>query len=98
MPPSKLSRFITYLDSNGQPITFTYKGNSAYKSFLGGVISILVKMGVIAFFCVQMQKLAERVNSITFKTTYISNTDESQEYNLTSNEFDIAVTWLFFDG
>jgi hypothetical protein len=47
---STFSKYITKFDIYGHPINLSYKGESTFKTFPGGLCTIIAKLMVLAFF------------------------------------------------
>jgi hypothetical protein len=45
-----ISKYITKFDIYGHPINLTYKGESTYKTFPGGLCTLFARVLIFAFF------------------------------------------------
>ncbi len=52
---NSLSRFLKFNDTTGYPVSLTYKGSHSYKSVIGGILSLMTKFLVLAYFIYQLQ-------------------------------------------
>ena len=60
MKCSSLKKYIKGQDKFGKPITLTFKSKSSIQTLIGGLFSILTKLGIVAFFCVLMNQVIEK--------------------------------------
>ena len=51
---NSLSRFLKFNDTTGYPVSLTYKGSHSYKSVIGGILSLMTKFIVLAYFIYQL--------------------------------------------
>ena len=52
-----LNAFVTSLDAFGEPISINYKGDSTYKTCLGALFTIGLKLFVLVFALTQLVAL-----------------------------------------
>jgi len=50
----KLKQFLKAIDSFGQPIHLVYKGGATYRTALGGLLTILYFVAILAYFLFQL--------------------------------------------
>lgn len=48
----------------GVPINLTYKSDDTYKTFHGGIATILSRLAIVAFFCTHINLLVQKKNEI----------------------------------
>jgi hypothetical protein len=64
-----LGKFARDRDIFGHPIALTYKGNSTYKTVLGGTLTIIAGFAILSYFVVAALSVVNRQislkNSIT---------------------------------
>ena len=61
---NSLARFFKFNDTTGYPVSLTYKGSHNYKSVAGGILSLLTKFVVLAYFCYQLRLVFTRDRSV----------------------------------
>ena len=93
----KVNRIIKDMDIVGVPVSLTYKNDTHFKSLPGGIMTIVIRLGIIAYFVQQLILLFS--NNSTITNTYFRrdfNTDQTV-YNLTKKDFNfgIRVFYLF---
>lgn len=52
-----VTRFITSFDRFATPLSFTYRGDTEYKTFGGGLVSILLGFLTLSFLCMRLMIL-----------------------------------------
>ena len=82
---SKLGGFtrnsVRKFDLFSQKIMFTYKGESSFSTFFGGLVSIVILSIVAAYFGYLMQIMVNRQSSNNYLSTEIVDlTTEDQDY------------------
>lgn len=65
---------------------------------MGGIITILSRIGILAFFLFLAKDVFERNSVVTSKSVYKSANDNNQTYDLSLDNFDLAVGITFYDG
>jgi hypothetical protein len=53
---------IQRFDSYGTPITVNFKGESKFKTKVGGLLSLLLNVGIVVFGCFKLSALVKREN------------------------------------
>lgn len=98
--PSILNKTMQYLrriDNFGHPITLTYKGDSTFKSPLGGFFTLAVYAIVLSFFFTLLKAVIIRDN-FTVTNTYTKRDiqDTSSILDLSIDNFEIALSarWI----
>ena len=80
---SAFGNFLRSWDKYGQPISVNYKGEDAFRTPIGGLITILAYCLVIAYSVVKGEQLVSRANpNVTSTTEYINYMVDSEKYNL----------------
>ena len=49
MSNSKVRSFLEYFDYSGKPINFSYKGHQTFHSTIGGIVTILTRLAILAY-------------------------------------------------
>lgn len=83
------------LDLFAQPISITFKGESSFRTPIGGIMSILLGTLMIAFLSVKMNSLINREGSTVRKDTLISvSNQDSPAYKIGEggNSFTFALS------
>ncbi len=88
----KFSKLIKKQDSFGVPITLNYKGSSTYQSLFGGVMSIISKCLVLAYFGTQINTVYQKSSyAVTSTQSFIDLDSQQLTLNLTTSDIDLAV-------
>ena len=66
----KLQDALKSLDMHGEPVTFSYKGSSTFKSQFGGVLTILSRASIAAFLFVMMTHVFNNEYTVVFKSVF----------------------------
>jgi len=92
---SKSTDLLRSFDMYGKNIMFTYKGESQYKTHLGGIISVFVFVVIIAYIVYIFRILFTRVDKSISSTSLIQDIyqDSTIHYPAQSN-FDIAFKFV----
>mmetsp|Transcript_40984 Transcript_40984/g.30146 ORF Transcript_40984/g.30146 Transcript_40984/m.30146 type:complete len:85 (+) Transcript_40984:3-257(+) len=72
---SQLLENLKLIDAYGQPLTFSFKGEHYYKTRLGGFLTVLSGLAVLAYFFMQLSKILQ----------YQNVTRESSQFLTTGN-------------
>jgi hypothetical protein len=80
-----ISKYITKLDIYGHPINLTYKGESTYKTLLGGIFTILAQFLIISFFLYELMSVINNKPTITVTTQHIDLTNDETIYSFNSS-------------
>lgn len=82
-------KFVRSFDQFGHPLTLKYKGRQTYKSFLGGLVTIIVVSFILVYFFVMIKE------SVRFeKFTVITSL---QKQNLAKGENELILNKDIFD-
>ena len=57
---SKLGSIVTKSDAFGTPVSLTYKKETCIKSFLGGFVTCLARLGVVVYLLIQCINVLNR--------------------------------------
>lgn len=76
-------------DSFGYPITLTHKGSAYYRSPLGGILSIIIKLIILAYFVYQLRSVFIR-DKINVRISKHANYEHDPSLNLTLDNFNVA--------
>lgn len=83
---------IKSFDSYGYKIQLTYKNENKYKTFLGGLVTLIAYLGVFIFFVVLMKQVIYRenftVNSFAVKSDVL---ETGRNVELSIDNFDMAI-------
>ena len=84
-------------DIFGVPISLKYKGETSYKTYFGGIVSILIFIAGVSAFLVFMTQLLTR-SRITIETNTLINSVylNNDLYQPAKSRF--GVSWSLFDG
>jgi hypothetical protein len=58
------------LDFNGAPITLTYKNRNSYQTPIGGVVTIISRLGIFAFFLVLIFNIVNKEKKVVYKSIH----------------------------
>lgn len=67
-----IKSIIKSFDFHGAPVSLTYKGGATHKSFTGGIITILSRLGILAFFLSMINDVINKTKSVTMKEVFMS--------------------------
>eukprot|EP00347_Sterkiella_histriomuscorum_P023350 403334981 len=98
IPCQKKSKsFLRKMDVFGHPITFTYKHNDSFKSSIGGVFTLLFRIGILVYFLIEISSVFQKKSTIQ-NSTYIRNLSvDKTQTNLDPSNFDIAVSMFMYN-
>ena len=69
-----MSKFIVStvksLDSFGKPLGFSYKDKETFTTIVGGVVTIISKLLLLAYICLGLKDVYLKKNNIINKTLY----------------------------
>eukprot|EP00347_Sterkiella_histriomuscorum_P014184 403361841 len=89
---SKILEKIRNLDSYGHPISLSYKDSSTYKSVFGGIFTLIARIGLLAYFLVDISQVFQKQRyQITLSTTFRDLVTSEKQILLNRNNFDVAV-------
>ena len=89
----KFTKFVRSFDDFGESPKLIHKGKDKYKTKLGGVISILVKVFILYFAVVKIKSLVTKDDpEIQTSESFENRSLDSTAYNLKDNSFG----FLFF--
>src|SRR5205823_2097903 len=88
----RLLSYMTKADEYGYLISLTYKGETSYKSPIGGFFSIISRAIVIAYFGYQLYSVF--TNSYTLNNTsfHMDLSNDTTIYTITADKFDFAIS------
>jgi hypothetical protein len=66
-----LKNAIRQADLFGHPVSFKFKGKSHHTTLVGGILSILIRMGMIYYFLWRLQEIEIEVKTILDLTGHI---------------------------
>ena len=87
----QFKNYITQLDGYGVPISMTYNNQVTFKTFIGGIMTIISRIAILAYFLYQFRDLANHKKVITKKTNILNLAEDNSTYFLNSSNFDIAL-------
>ncbi|CDW84085.1 UNKNOWN [Stylonychia lemnae] len=91
---NKLKKTLRSFDSYGSPISLTYKNKTKFQTSMGGIITILFRLGVSIYFALQVMRIIKYE-----KTVHVKNIDQgvsdNLSYDINKNNFDIAIGFTF---
>ena len=95
----KVNEGVMLADMFSQKILFTYNGKGAFKTFIGGSISIAIIIFMLFYSILQMYHLITKTTITTNKNSQKKNwrTGESP-INMTQSGIRIAVSWRDSEG
>jgi hypothetical protein len=71
---STIAKFARDRDTFGHPIALTYKGNSTYKTVLGGTLTIIAGFAIFSYFLVAALSVINRQISLKNSVTPVDLT------------------------
>jgi len=78
----KCINFIKSMDMYGHPIILTYKNSSTFKSFIGGILTILTRLAILVYFVAQIVSVIQKQCTITVLDNYIDTGNDNTSYYL----------------
>eukprot|EP00347_Sterkiella_histriomuscorum_P008262 403345754 len=95
----RLQKGVKRLDVFGIPVSLTYKSDPHLKSFIGGLVTLLVRIGVFAFLATQIIDVINRKTNIQSSYYRLDLSSDPRIYNLTEKDFDMAfkLEYIFFE-
>ncbi|CDW75001.1 UNKNOWN [Stylonychia lemnae] len=85
-----LAGYIRQQDQFGHPISLRYKNNSTFKTFFGGFITILFRMGIIVFLVFEIMKVVDKKSNITNSQYRRNLVEDRRQYQIDLTNFDLA--------
>ncbi|CDW76231.1 UNKNOWN [Stylonychia lemnae] len=86
----KFKNYIKSQDIFGHQISFTYKNSSTFKSFLGGIVTLIFRIAVLVYLVTELINAMQKKSTIS-NSTYIRNIAEDfTVYEMTNQKFDLA--------
>ena len=70
MSNTKCGKFLELCDYSGKPMNFTYNGHQTFHSRVGGVMTILTRVALLAYVLYSLKDVIAQKNTITSKNTY----------------------------
>ena len=86
------------LDFSGKQISFTLNSRDSFKTPFGGVITILTRLAILAFFLYGIKDVYDQKNTITSKTYYKDMSRDQTIISLTEETFDIAIGFQYLNN
>ena len=83
--------YLKSFDLFGIPISLKYKGEDTFKTPIGGIVSIISYLSVLAFVLFDLNAVIARESTVKVKSVLKDVTDYNEVYNLTHDNFDLAV-------
>ena len=83
---------IESCDLYGMPLTFSYKRSTSFRTTLGGILTILTRLLILAYLCYGTTAVYYRNNKIVSKSIYKDMAKDKTQIFLTPDNFDIAVS------
>ncbi|CDW80648.1 UNKNOWN [Stylonychia lemnae] len=95
----QLQSYIKSLDSFGIPVSLTFKNDPHLKSFVGGSMTILSRIGVFVYLALQMISVFSKTATIQASFYRRDLIKDSTEYDLTLKDFDYGVRleYVFYE-
>ncbi|CDW72155.1 UNKNOWN [Stylonychia lemnae] len=88
-----LKRFIKNQDTFGHPITLRYKNQHNFNSLFGGIVSIILKFGFLAYSVIQLLSMYQRDSYQINRLTSVRNMGfDTREIMLNRTNFDFGVS------
>ncbi|CDW81840.1 UNKNOWN [Stylonychia lemnae] len=85
-----LADYICQQDQFGHPISLTYKRNNTFKTFFGGFITILFRMGIVVFLVFEIMKVVEKKSNIANSQYRRNLVEDKRQYQIDLTNFDLA--------
>ena len=65
-----LKNLIKNADLTGAPVSLGYKNSNSHKSVLGGLVTILSRLGILAFFLALVRDIYYQEKIVTIKSVH----------------------------
>ena len=75
----------------------TYNGEDTFKTFSGGLMTLISRLAILAYFFYQFNDLANHKKVISRKTNYVNLAEDDSIYPLTNSIFDIGLLFNIND-
>ncbi|CDW77097.1 UNKNOWN [Stylonychia lemnae] len=87
----QLQSYIKNLDNFGIPVSLTFKNDPQIKSFIGGSMTVLSRIGVFVYLALQIIAVFSKTATIQASFYRRNLIEDPTEYDLTLKEFDYGV-------
>ena len=91
-----LFRMVRRVDSYGHPINLTYRGETTYKSYFGGVVTIITRIAILAFLISELINVMHVKNTVQVSESRRNVALDKTIYNFTEKEFDLALRLNYY--
>ena len=92
------SNYIKSFDNFGKAITFTYKGEEEFKTFIGGVMSLFAFVILVIYAQLMIRVMLDRNDTNKSISTSVTNLyDDTDEVLLENTTFDFAFKFIGID-
>ena len=88
---NRIKDFITTQDSYGLPISLTYNGDNTFKTFSGGVATMISRIAILMCFLYEFNEMVKNKKTITRKTNNINLVEDNSFYILNDTNYDIGI-------
>ncbi|CDW83536.1 UNKNOWN [Stylonychia lemnae] len=95
----QLQSYIKNLDSFGIPVSLTFKNDPHLKSFVGGAMTVLSRIGVFIYLALQMISVFSKTATIQASFYRRDLIKDPTQYDLTLKDFDygIRLEYVFYE-
>ncbi len=97
----KLRSLLKSVDSYGIPVSLTYKKNPEIRSVFGGLVTVLARLVVVIYFCIQCKSIIDKEYDVQTSLLKRDLRQDATIYNLTHDNFDFAVrmdwAWKYYE-
>jgi hypothetical protein len=87
----KVRHLLKKIDYHGHPIGLTYKNERTFKTSIGGVVTLISRLGIFIFFSFLIKNIINKQKAVTTKPVFKSAVNDHQSYSLNLGNFDVAV-------
>ena len=99
MPPTRFAQILKNCDIYGEQVHINYRGDRAFRTWFGALVTILVLAGMTIYGTIKFTKLFTRAHPEQFKSTIIMDKDEqlNQQFEAQENRFGFAFGFIEMD-
>ena len=73
---SKLNKYLKKCDLHGDEISLTYNRQTSFQTSMGGILTIVSRLGILIYFLVIVGNIANRDSTITINVDGLSPTSD----------------------
>ncbi len=87
----KLYGIIRNFDSYGHPINLTYEGETTYKSFIGGLLTILTRVAILSYLISELLQVLDKKSTVEVSEFKQNAALDPNNYSIDQSKFDMAI-------